>query len=130
MGFFTRKPNPSVPARAAQVISAILGSPTASPAMKTMALNAANKLANPPTGAAGPVGPTGQPGVAGATSEGAQQQAPSNTRFRSFCERYIVERCRDWKEGEIDERAWATILEAKSIYNKVREVGRTLTNDT
>lgn len=58
------------------------------------------------------------------------QQAPDNPRFRSFAERYIIERCREWKEGEIDESSWKAILEAKSIYNKVKQVSRTLGNDT
>jgi hypothetical protein len=54
---------------------------------------------------------------------------PDNPRFRSFAERYIIERCREWKEGEINERAWAAILEAKSIYDKVRQVSRTIGKD-
>ena len=75
------------------------------------------------------VGPVGSPGVAGQSND-AQQQRPSNQRFRSFAERYIIERCRDWPQREVDERTWAAILEAKSIYNKVKEVGRTLGDDT
>lgn len=65
-------------------------------------------------------------GTISPAADGSTQQAPDNPRFRSFAERYIIERCREWKEGEIDERSWAAILEAKSIYNKVREVSRTV----
>lgn len=54
---------------------------------------------------------------------------PDNPRFRSFAERYIIERCREWKEGEINERAWAALLEAKSVYAKVKQVSRTLGRD-
>lgn len=68
-------------------------------------------------------------GMNQAGPDSAEGQAISNARFRSFCERYIVERCRDWKENEVDARSWEAILQARSIYNKVKEVGRTLTND-
>jgi hypothetical protein len=59
-----------------------------------------------------------------------QAPPPDNPRFRSFAERYIIERCREWKEGEIDESSWKAILEAKSIYNKIKQVSRTLGSDT
>jgi hypothetical protein len=107
MSFFSRKPNPPTPKAAS---------------------NAMNRATTGATGPAGWVGPSGSVGVASQAAP--EQQTPSNSRFRSFAERYLVERCRDWKEGEIDERAWAAILEAKSIYNKVKEVGRTLGSDT
>jgi hypothetical protein len=104
MSFFSRKPNPAVPP-------------------------AANKALNRTNGF-GVTGPVGHPGVAGQASKDENaQQAPSNNRFRSFAERYIVERCRDWKEDDVDARAWEAILQARSIYNKVKEVGRTVTND-
>lgn len=64
------------------------------------------------------------------TADAEQAPPPDNPRFRSFAERYIIERCREWKEGEIDESAWKAILEAKSIYNKVKQVSRTLGSDT
>jgi hypothetical protein len=56
------------------------------------------------------------------------QRKEANSRFRSFAERYIIERCKDWKEGEIDERAWACILEAQSIYAKVKEFSRNVSD--
>lgn len=113
MSFFSRKPNPPVHPSAGRLIGA---------GMPPLPAKGANGPAGPPQGAA-----QQSPQVA---ADPNTQKAQSNNRFRSFAERYIVERCRDWKEGEIDERAWGAILEAKSIYNKVREVGRTLGDDT
>jgi hypothetical protein len=109
MSFFSRKPNPPVPA-------------SAMPHMKRAAAQGHG------LGAVGPLNHQGttSPNVAKSTDE---QQAPSNARFRSFAERYLVERCRDWKESEIDDRAWEAILQARTIYNKVKEVGRTLGSD-
>ena len=108
MSFFSRKPNPPTP-------------PAVSKALGQQAVKAPFATPIPSSAyAANPV----QGGKA------AEEQPLANTRFRSFAERYIVERCRDWKEGEIDERTWEAILQAKSIYNKVREVSRTLGNDS
>lgn len=64
------------------------------------------------------------PGGVSPAADAEQAPPPDNPRFRSFAERYIIERCREWKEGEIDERSWAAILEAKSIYSRVREFSR------
>jgi hypothetical protein len=114
MGFFTRKPNPPVPVKAQQLLRGI-GSVSPPHLPSQQVRNALNQAQ------AGQL-PMGKPEN--------EQQAQSNTRFRSFAERYIVERCRDWKESEIDERAWEAILQARSIYNKVKEVGRTLGPDT
>lgn len=105
MSFFSRKPNPPpLPPRVAQV----LNKPNAAP---------------PP-----PARPAGQ--NVPVTAAENQQRMTSNTRFRSFCERYVVERCRDWPQDQIEARAWEAILEARSIYNKVKEVGRTIGDDT
>jgi len=41
-------------------------------------------------------------------------------RFRSFAERYLIERAK--KFVDVEEESWNTILEAKSIYNKIRQV--------
>lgn len=108
MSFFSRKPNPPVPPAANKALAAGLTSPIG-PTGNPVASR------NPPV-------TSGQGGVE-------QQQKKSNQRFRSFAERYVVERCRDWKEGEISERAWAAILEAKTTYNQIKEVGRTLDHD-
>ena len=114
MSFFTRKPNPAVPPAALKALNA---------------QNKAMSALSSAIGATGPVGPVGMPGPVGPGNE-AQQRQTSNQRFRSFAERYIIERCRDWPQGEVDERTWAAILEAKSIYNTVKEVGRTLGDDS
>lgn len=105
MSFFSRKPNPPVPPRVAQVLKGANPLPKATAASISPAANAGQRAQNE-----------------------AQQQAPSNVRFRSFAERYVVERCRDWREDQIDARAWEAILQARSIYNKVKEVGRTVTD--
>ena len=47
----------------------------------------------------------------------------SNARFRSFAERYLIERCRLWPEDEWKERAWATILQARTVYKMISNVG-------
>lgn len=62
--------------------------------------------------------------------EGAPNKAPSNTRFRSFAERYIMERAKNWPEGKEIELAWETISQARTIYNMIKEQGRTLKDDT
>ncbi len=115
MSFFSRKPNPQVP-------------PAVLKSLKAQGFLSGSVAGV--TGPVGPVGPVGTPGPVGPRGDDAQQQRPSNQRFRSFAERYIIERCRDWPQREVDERTWAAILEAKSIYNKVKEVGRTLGDDT
>lgn len=130
MSFFSRKPNPPTSAQVSKALSGPLPLATAPPpavqAIKTMLNNGATPAQVKAAMQQWP-GASGHNNTQGQSPE--DGQVPSNTRFRSFCERYIIERCRDWKEGEIDERAWATILEAKSIYNKVKEVGRTVTGD-
>lgn len=63
--------------------------------------------------------------VAGALEE--PQGRPTDTRFRSFAERYLIERCRLWPaECKPDEMAWETILQAKTIYKMIAEQSRTV----
>lgn len=108
--FFPRKPNPVVPA----AVNNLLKGATPAPASLTkQAVHAHN-----------------QAGASGLSPIAQDANRPSNQRFRSFAERYIVERCRDWKESEIEERGWEAILQARTLYNKVKEVGRSLDNDT
>lgn len=125
MSFFSRKPNPPVPAPVSKLMDEF--APQTPPAPKNTGwLPAAKQQAVHAMNA----GLTGAGNAAKAPQGKAEsEQALSNARFRSFAERYLVERCRDWKEDEIDERAWEAILQARSIYNKVKEVGRTLGND-
>lgn len=57
-------------------------------------------------------------------------RAPSNTRYRSFAERYVVERASTFRPGHEEEDAWKAAMSAKTAYNMIREVGRTLKDDT
>jgi hypothetical protein len=50
---------------------------------------------------------------------------PSDQRFRSFAERYLVERCRLWPaDADTAQMAWDTIAQAKTIYKMILEQGR------
>lgn len=120
MSFFSRKPNPVLPARVQQAIT-----PKTGPQGPHAAPNTAKAAV-----LSGPIGVAAQQGSFGPSAKDEEQRSLSNQRFRSFAERYLVERCRDWPEDQIDARAWEAILQARSIYQKVREVGRTITNDT
>lgn len=40
-------------------------------------------------------------------------------RFRSFAERYVIERAGHWKPGEEDTGAWAAIQDAKRVYHLI-----------
>jgi len=43
-------------------------------------------------------------------------------RFRSFAERYIIERARNWpSDGKDGERAWEALLDARRIYTQIKE---------
>lgn len=88
------------------------------------------------TGAGGPANPPGmnQQGVApnpvgrpnNAREE--QQLQPSNARFRSFAERFMIERCRGWPDVT-DEEMHKNILRAKTAYKMIQSMSRTLNND-
>lgn len=54
--------------------------------------------------------------------DAAEGQAPSNARFNSFCERFVIERCREWPQEEINEAAWRTIQDAKTVYRMIQGV--------
>lgn len=45
------------------------------------------------------------------------------TRFRSFAERYVIERASTFRVGGVDEMedAWNAVARAKTIYNHIRE---------
>lgn len=73
----------------------------------------------------GPVSPVATP-----TSDPPANKAASNTRFRSFAERYLIERANTFRVGHEDEDAWVCIGHAKTAYNMVKERGRTLGDDT
>lgn len=44
-------------------------------------------------------------------------------RFRSFAERYVIERAGHWKPGEEDMGAWAAIQDAKRVYYQIALAG-------
>lgn len=44
-------------------------------------------------------------------------------RFRSFAERYVIERAGHWKPGEEDTGAWAAIQDAKRVYHQIALAG-------
>lgn len=44
-------------------------------------------------------------------------------RFRSFAERYVIERAGHWKSGEEDTGAWAAIQDAKRVYHQIALAG-------
>lgn len=45
-------------------------------------------------------------------------------RFRSFAERYIIERASKFETGKEREQAWAATLDAKSIYQSIGRVAK------
>jgi len=47
------------------------------------------------------------------------------TRFRSFAERYVVERAAAWTTpAQFDTESNATLLEAKSVYKRIAAMAR------
>ena len=53
----------------------------------------------------------------------------SDQRFRSFAERYLIERVRMFRPDKIDEDTWACILDAKRAYKQIKAVGRSITEE-
>jgi len=52
---------------------------------------------------------------------------PSDQRFRSFAERYLLERCRHWPaDCNAEDIAWKTIAQARTVYKMILEQGRTI----
>lgn len=90
---------------------------------------AAKNLINPPQQYMGGLS-GGQQANQGVASNPGEEVSYSNQRFRSFAERYLLERCHEWKPEEVEERAWETILQARTLYKKIKEVGRTIGPDT
>lgn len=90
---------------------------------------------SPAVQAVQPVQPV-QPVQSGSAGIGVQEQgplpnkAPSNARFRSFAERWVVERARHFTEATITVDTWTAVQQAKTAYNMIKEVGRNLTDDT
>lgn len=53
----------------------------------------------------------------------------NETRFRSFCERYVLARASMFREGHEEEDQWTCMLNAKSAYRKIEAMGRGITNE-
>lgn len=54
-----------------------------------------------------------------------ETRAPkSNARYRSFAERYVVERARTFPIGRENEAAWEAALQAKTIYKMIQRIGQ------
>lgn len=50
-------------------------------------------------------------------------------RFRSFAERYIVERAATFTKGKEREEAWTATLDAKTIYHNIARASRDVDQD-
>ena len=69
------------------------------------------------------MGPAAMSG-AGSPADQTDRNRPSDQRFRSFAERYFIERARLLvDDGEIDKQFWKVIQQAKTAYKMIRSVG-------
>lgn len=59
-----------------------------------------------------------------ASQPGGAPPNPGIDRFRSFAERYVVERARGFTNGKELEEAWRATQDAKKIYNMIEEASR------
>lgn len=77
---------------------------------------------------AGGVGATGpaSTGQASPIATPKQHQRPSDPRFRSFAERYIITRSAMFRPGHEAEDSWNCLLDAKRIYAMVRRTGESI----
>jgi hypothetical protein len=53
----------------------------------------------------------------------------SHQRFRSFAERYMIERASTFRADHIDEDTWRCVMDAKRAYKQIEAVGCTITDD-
>lgn len=80
---------------------------------------------SPPSPNVGPANPNvGQP------QQGTRGK-PSDQRFRSFAERYMVARCHLFRtsDGEHTQDQWRCVLDAKRAYNMIERAGRNIDPD-
>lgn len=49
-----------------------------------------------------------------------------HSRFRSFAERYVIERARTFQQGNELEDAWQATLQARTIYNQIAAVANSV----
>lgn len=80
-------------------------------------------------GATGPSGPLGQPSNpnVGQPQQGTRGK-PSDQRFRSFAERYMIARAHLFRvpQDELAEDTWQCILDAKRAYALIERAGRSI----
>ena len=74
-----------------------------------------------------PIGPYGPP--ANGTVGPPTVNDTEKTRFRSFAERYVIERASSFKEDTEQNDAWKAILQAKTVYKMIHGIANTLTMD-
>lgn len=53
----------------------------------------------------------------------------NETRFRSFCERYVIARAATFRVGHEEEDIWTCMLNAKSAYRRIEAMGRGVTKE-
>lgn len=63
------------------------------------------------------------------TPEEDERKPKSNARYRSFAERYVIERAKFFPVGKELEAAWQAGMEARSIYKMLQGLGRTIGDD-
>ena len=51
---------------------------------------------------------------------------PDSDRFRSFAERYVIERAASFRKGFEKEDGWETIQTARSLYKMIEGVGHNM----
>lgn len=52
-------------------------------------------------------------------------QQPSSERFRLFTERYVIQRAPFFRVGHEQEDAWAAMLDARNVYQRIATMDET-----
>ena len=75
-----------------------------------------------------PISPVQSNANVGAPQQGTKGQ-PSDTRFRSFAERYMIARAHNFRVDHEAEDQWNCILNAKKAYAMIERTGRNIEPD-
>jgi hypothetical protein len=70
------------------------------------------------------VAKSGQPPAGYNPAVQAAGQSIVDQRLTSFLERYVIERCGKWPEGDELKRGWEVIQDGKSIYKMIQLNGK------
>src|SRR5574340_710074 len=63
--------------------------------------------------------------LTGGAATGRMPGPPANvTRFRSFVERFVIERCGKWSSDQISRDAWNEVQNAKTTYRMIIQADR------